>query len=214
MPSRDHRRPSVAQRLHLAVAAGWTPEDILGRAEQMGSYADAYSDTRVLAFRLDRLLEQAASQANPDDLPPEVPTWLAARPPADLYAPWDEYLPARYAEMADRVTGLCQEAEDRVPTWMACIGDGPGRPEASRQVVAYRAVYAVDSADPLGPEPDLPGRQRQAWHAASLAIAASQSFDRPTATGAAQLATVLGHEQPAAYEAGPEINRTSPGRHL
>ena len=97
---------------------------------------------------------------------------------------------------------------------MACIGDGPGRPEATRQVVTYRAVYAIDSADPLGPEPDLPGRQRQAWHTASLAIAVSQSFDWQNATGAEQLATVLGQEQPAAYEAGPEINRTSPGRHL
>lgn len=210
----DPAWPSVVQRLHLAEAAGWTPEDILHRAEQMGGHADAYSDTRVLVFRLDRLLEQAASHTNADDLPAEVPTWLAARPPADLYAPWDSYLPARYAELADRISGLSQEAENRVPTWTACIGNGPRRLEAMRQVVAYRAVYAVDSADPLGPQPDLPGRQRQAWHAASLAITVSQSSDCHNATGAEQLATVLSQDRPTAYEAGPEINRTSPGRHL
>ena len=212
--SADPSWPSVAHRLHLAEGAGWTPEGILRRAEQMGSYADAYSDTRVLAFRLERILEHAASRTRSSDLPPEVPTWLGARPAGDLHAPWAAYLPARYAEMADRITGLCQEAEGHAPTWMAWIGGGPGRSEAIRQVVAYRAVYAVDSSDPLGPEPDGHGRQRQAWHAASIAVAVSQSGDRGNAAGVAKLATVLGQEQPTAYEAGPEINRPGPTRQL
>ena len=74
----DPAWPSVAQRLHLAEAAGITITDLLQRAEQMGDYTDARSQTSVLVFRLDRLL---ARTTRATDTSAPVPGWLAVPPP-------------------------------------------------------------------------------------------------------------------------------------
>jgi hypothetical protein len=66
--------PSVAHRLHVAEGAGWQAADILARADHMGGYTDARSDTRVLVFRLDLLLH-ASAMSSADATP--VPIWLA-----------------------------------------------------------------------------------------------------------------------------------------
>ena len=184
--SADPAWPSVAQRLHLAEAAGLDVDATLRRAETMRSYTDARSDTQVLVFRLDRIL--ASTQRHRGGPPAAVPAWLAAAPPGRMPTPWDSYLPARYTEMAERISSLVIEATAEPARWLRQIGEGPGRDEALRQVVAYRAVYAIDGDDPLGPEPAQHTRHHQAWSTATSAIQASNKA-RPS--GAERLGQLL-----------------------
>ena len=184
--SADSAWPAVAQRLHLAEAAGLSVDDTLRRAEGIRSYADARSDTQVLVFRLDRIL--AASTRNTGGPPPDVPAWLAAAPPARLREPWDTYLPARYREMADRIGTLIVEAESEAMPWLERIGPTAGRREAIRQVVAYRAVYAVKGEEPIGTEPPVHTRQHEAWTAATAAIRESHAT---RSSGAERLGQLL-----------------------
>ena len=166
--SADPAWPAVAQRLHLAEAAGLPVDVTLRRAEAMRGYGDARSDTQVLVFRLDRILTDTRQHAAGPPL--AVPMWLAAAPPSTLAEPWDTYLPARHHEMADRITTLVLEAEATTASWLDRIGTTSGRGEALRQVVAYRAVYAATGDDPVGPEPPTRTRQHDAWTAATTAI--------------------------------------------
>jgi Arc/MetJ-type ribon-helix-helix transcriptional regulator len=185
--SADPAWPSVAQRLHLAEATGLDVEATLRRAETKRDYTDARSDTQVLVFRLDRIL--ASSHRHSGGPPPAVPAWLAAAPPGrTMPTPWDSYLPARYTEMAERISSLVIEATAEPVRWLRQIGEGPGRDEALRQVVAYRAVYAIDGDDPLGPEPAQHTRHHQAWSTATTAIQASNKA-RPS--GAERLGQLL-----------------------
>lgn len=171
--------PSVVQRLRLAEAAGWSALDILQRAERMRPWIDARSDTEVMAYRLEILLDRDRRQQ------PErpVPLWLAAAPPAALHPPWNTYLPQRYAEMSDRISTLVVGAEAERPTWLAAIGTGEARPHALREVVAYRAVYAITVDDPLGPEPAGQTRQHHAWFKATQAIRDASRSQQPEGVG-------------------------------
>jgi conjugative relaxase-like TrwC/TraI family protein len=203
--------PSVAQRLHVAEGAGWPVADILDRAERMGGYADARSDTHVLVFRLDLLLSRPTSEATPAP----VPSWLAAAPPGAAPTPWDTYLPGRYREMADRITTLAETARAEPATWLTSIGNGPQRSEAIRQTVAYRAVYAITSNDPLGPEPDRHGRQHDAWGAAHRAITASRDPNpERRGSGAAQILATLQRDHVTLTDDPASPTRTGPTRHL
>ena len=136
-----------------------------GGPRRCADYTDARSDTQVLVFRLDRIL--ASTQRHRGGPPAAVPDWLAAAPPGRMPTPWDSYLPARYTEMAERISSLVIEATAEPARWLRQIGEGPGRDEALRQVVAYRAVYAIDGDDPLGPEPAQHTRHHQAWSTAT-----------------------------------------------
>ena len=67
---------AVAQRLHLGEAAGLTVDQLLDRADRLGSYADARSPAQVLVYRLDLLLQRLPTPGHGQA--PQVPTWLAA----------------------------------------------------------------------------------------------------------------------------------------
>lgn len=184
--SADPAWPSVAHRLHLAEGAGLSVDGALRRAESMRSYTDARSDTQVLVFRLDRVLAEAGRGG--DDPGQAVPVWLAAAPPTQMPTPWNTYLPARYDEMADRISSLVVEATAESAPWLREIGEISGRNGALRQVVAYRAVYGIRSDNPVGPEPAARTRQHQAWSAATNAIHASNASP---SSGAARLGQLL-----------------------
>jgi hypothetical protein len=116
--------------------------------------------------------------------------------------------------MGHRITTLVDQARHDQPAWMAGLGQ-PGQHDAwvdaIRQVVAYRTVYEVAGADPLGPEPDWPGRQRQAWQAAHDAVQACTA--PPASSNAIRLVAVLNDT-----ESRPDDDRRSdsrgPTRHL
>lgn len=204
----DPAWPSVAQRLHQAEAGGWQVADILQSADRMGDYANARSETSVLVFRLDRLLARTSPDTDTDA---PVPTWLAARPPAGASPPWDRYLPARYAEMDQRITALGAEAGRQRMPWLGGVGEGEARGLAIRQTVAYRAVYAVSGDDPIGPEPDRRGRQNAAWTAAHRAIKASHHTENgpPAASrllGLLATTTVTDDDRPADTRSGPTLH--------
>jgi conjugative relaxase-like TrwC/TraI family protein len=205
----DRSWPSVAGRLHFGEAVGQDPEALLRKAAALGGLTDARSEAQVLVFRLDLLLTRAEHHANPAVA---VPSWLAAGPPRNMTPPWDGYLPARYAEMDRRIGSLADQALADRPPWLAGLGaDGsPGQAVALRQTVAYRAVYGIHGDDPLGPEPDQPGRQRQAWRAASGAIAAARTA---APSNADRLLATLAHRRPD-LDDPPCSARTSPTRHL
>ncbi|GAA3623619.1 hypothetical protein GCM10022236_27500 [Microlunatus ginsengisoli] len=214
--STDRAWPSVAQRLHLGEAAGADPDRLIGAAGRLGGYIDAHSVARVLVHRLDLLLARAQrQQAGP---PPAVPSWLAAAPPTHLSPPWDRYLPGRYAEMNTRISTLVAEAQANHAGWLGRVGDqaSPGWGEAARQVVAYRAVYDIRGDDPLGPEPDMAGRQLQAWQAAHHAITACHSRpDEPRSAAERLLATLADHERDGRYDDDHRTDtRGGPSRHL
>lgn len=204
----DAAWPSVAQRLHQAEAAGWQITDILQRANKLGDYANARSETSVLVFRLDRLLARTG-QDSTSDAP--VPTWLATKPPGSTGPPWDDYLPARYAEMDQRITGLAGEANRQMPPWLDGIGDGAARDAAIRHTVAYRAVYAISGDDPLGLEPEHRGRQHVAWAAAHQAITASHRV--PDKAGSASRILDVLADRPTATDDRPTDVRSRPTRH-
>ena len=168
-PTRPGR--SVAQRLHLGEAAGLDVDATLRRAETMRELHRR--PLRRPGPRLPTRPLLASTQRHRGGPPAAVPAWLAAAPPGRMPTPWDSYLPARYTEMDERITSLVIEATAEPARWLRQIGEGPGRDEAFRQVVAYRAVYAIDGDDPLGPEPAQHTRQHQAWSAAHHAIQAS-----------------------------------------
>lgn len=205
----DPAWPSVAQRLHQAEAGGWQVTDILRRADSMGDYTNARSETSVLVFRLDRLLARTGRDSD-DNVP--VPTWLATKPPHGADPPWNDYLPARYAEMDQRITALAEQASLQLPPWLDGIGDGDARDLAIRQTVAYRAVYAISGDDPIGPEPDRRGRQHAAWAAANRAIAASHRTAHAP-TNAERMLDMLTNRQTATDDSPTEV-RSGPTRHL
>lgn len=210
----DSAWPSVAARLHRAEAAGWTAEQALRKAEQMGGFADAHSQTQVMAFRLDRIIEHSHRY---DRHRHPVPDWLAAAPPPRFDSPWEDYLPARYEEMASRIRGLVQQAQaDPDAVWVKILTGG--RPEhhdeAMRQVVSYRSVYEINTPDPLGPEPDEAGRQHQAWRSAHAAILTCQQSDPAAASGAARMLAHLSETpQNASTNDYPSTAREGPARH-
>ena len=205
----DPAWPSVAQRLHRAEAAGITITDLLQRAEQMGDYTDARSQTSVLVFRLDRLLARTTRDT---DTGAPVPAWLAVPPPTAADQPWNSYLPARYAEIDHRITTLARDAEQQPAAWLTAIGDGDARQQAIRHTVAYRAVFTITGDDPLGPAPERRGRQHEAWTAAHHAITASHH----PPTGASAATRLL--DQLAAHRTNtddpPTEQRSGPTRHL
>ena len=170
----DRAWPAVARQLHIAEGLGHQPAAIIAKADRLGDYTDATSEARVLAYRLDLLNHEQAGD-------PKVPTWLAAAPPTTTDSPtdprWACYLDARHAEMAERITTLGIEARGERATWLAEIGRCDGRAAAIRNVVAYRAVYNQTGDDALGPEPDLAGRQHEAWTAVRRAINRSHADD-------------------------------------
>ena len=205
--SAEEAWPSVAQRLHRADAAGWQIPDILQTAERMGSYTDARSDAAVLVFRLDRLL------ARTRDIDATVPTWLAIKPPTGTDTAWDGYLPARYAEIDQRITSLAAEAVAEQPVWLQTVGHGETRDQAIRQTVAYRSVFAVTGDDPLGPEPERRGRQHDAWTAAHQALQASRHAPQePSAASrlleilATTRTTGVDDDRPTDTRSGPTIH--------
>lgn len=199
--------PSVAQRLHRAEAAGWEVADILQRAEAMGSYQGARSEASVLVFRLDRLLHRTAGDT---DTP--VPAWLAVRPPSGAESAWRGYLPARYAEIDQRISSLVAEASAGPAVWLDRIGTGACREQAIRQTVAYRAVYAITADDPIGPAPERRGRQHDAWTAVHRAIRASHHAESgpPAASRLLELlttTTAANDDRPADTRSGPTLHR-------
>lgn len=207
----DPAWPSVAQRLHLAEAAGWEIPDILRQADGMRDYHDARSATSVLVFRLDRLLTYANHQTDREP----VPAWLAAAPPSPATAPWDAYLPARYAEMEQRITILAAEATAEPAAWLDGIGRGAGRGEAIRQTVTYRAVYAVTTDEPLGPCPDRRGRQYDAWTATRAAIQASHHHQpADVSSPVARILAAFDNHGRTTGDDRPADTRTGPTRSL
>ncbi|QGN34496.1 MobF family relaxase [Microlunatus sp. Gsoil 973] len=204
----DPAWPQVVRRLHRAEAEGWTPEAILRTAQDLHEWGDARSDTEVMAYRLDVLLRRA----DHDYSVALVPQWLAVRPPGRLEPPWDGYLPQRYAEMADRITGLADSAEAASAPWLATIGSGPQRADAIRQVVAYRAVYDVATDDPLGPEPQLRTRQHHAWSDVRQALHRSQPTEEPQ--GATRLLAELEAEPRSVDDRSVADDRRGPTLHL
>ena len=87
----DPAWPSVAQRLHRRRSRRHgTITDILSRAEQMGDYTDARSETSVLVFRLDLLL----ARTTPRRQTPRAGAGLAGVPPPTGGRPAVEQLPA------------------------------------------------------------------------------------------------------------------------
>lgn len=208
--SADPAWPSVAHRLYLAEGAGHSPAEVLQRADAMRDYAGAHSDTQVLAFRLDRIL---ASMNGQSEVISFVPGWLAPPPPRSAEPPWDAYLPARYAELATRIAELANEAALTPPPWFDEVGHGAMRNLAIRHVVAYRAVYAVRSHDPTGPEPPAHCRQHDAWTATNRVIAETQ-VDSPTGPpGSARLCAALDQDQRSASYDAPHTTRGS-NRHI
>jgi hypothetical protein len=163
-------------------------------------------------FRLDLLLSKRTLT---DASVPPVPAWLAAAPPDTLTPPWQNHLPGRYAEMADRITTLVEVASKEPASWLTSIGGGAHGAEAIRQTVAYRAVYAVTGDDPLGPKPDRQGRQHDAWIAARRAIAASHNTShREGGSGAARMLAALDHESTTNADDPASRTRMGPTRHL
>lgn len=214
----DRAWPHVAHRLHLGEANGLDPDQLLADADRLGSYTDTRSTAQVLVYRLDLLLTRM--QRHQEGPPPVVPAWLAPAPPAELSAPWDSYLPGRYAEMDQRISSLVTEAEADRPGWWNRLADhhaSPGWPEAARQVVAYRTVYHLAGDDPIGPRPDQEGRQLQAWHAAHHALTACTpppSHGSPT-VAERLLAHLTDHEHQARFDDHRRTDGpTHPGRHL
>nr|WP_228266179.1 AAA family ATPase [Microlunatus elymi] len=183
----DPAWPSVVHRLHVAEANGWDAETALRTAERMRDWTDARSDAQIMAHRLDVLIGHHDHEAR--DAP--VPSWLAASSPRGLQAPWDEYLPRRYGEMADRITTLVAGAEATAPSWLGEIGHGKARGTALREVVAYRAVWNVNTNDPLGAEPRQQTQQHSAWTSASRAVRASHNAEQPSGTERLQAALAL-----------------------
>lgn len=203
----DPAWPNVVRRMHRAEAAGRAVDEVLTAAEQMSGWGGAISETEVMAHRLDRLLGREDHHRTE----PDVPEWLAASPPQHMAAPWDTYLPGRYAEMADRIASLAADAERGQPTWLAAIGHGTARTAAMRQVVAYRAVYDIATDDPLGPEPQRRTRQHHAWSAAHEAIRRSHSSE--SADGATRLLASL-TAGPPSLDDRPSTDHRGPTRAL
>ena len=75
--------------------------------------------------------------------------------------------------------------------------------------MAYRAVYAIDGDDPLGPEPPQHTRQHQAWSAASTAIQASNSAGP---SGAERLGQLLLASEAPTIDDPMEQSRRGPTR--
>lgn len=180
----DPAWPNVAQRLHRMEASGWPAADALRRADAMGSYVDAVSEAQVLSFRLDRLFPSTASTPGSP-----VPTWLASAPPTAGLPRWTEYLTARYQDMDRRISALA--SEQRSATWARSVPRSGLGSEAIRQVVAYRSVFNVDSADAVGPEPDRHTRQHEAWTAATSALQRARADSSTTTPGAARVTREL-----------------------
>jgi hypothetical protein len=90
--------------------------------------------------------------------------------------------------------------------------------EAARQVVAYRTVYDIRGDDPLGPVPDQPGRQLQAWQAAHHAITAcTPTASSNGAPSAAErlLASLDDADRDSRFDDDHRTDsRGGPGRHL
>lgn len=204
----DSAWPQVVRRLHHAEATGWTAEKILSTADKLRGWADARSDTEVMAHRLDLLLRRA-DQDRSGELP--VPRWLAVGPPAQLDPPWDTYLPQRYAEMADRISTLVVTAESASAPWLELIGHSPARADAVRQVAAYRAVYDIAADDPLGPEPQLHTRRHHAWTDARDAIRHSHATAEPD--GVTRLLAELEAEHRSVDDRAEASDQRGPTRH-
>ena len=165
----DPAWPSVAQRLHLAEGAGLDVAAIL----QPGR-ADGRLHRRPLRHPASWCSDSTASSPPPSGTrggAAAAGAGLAGGRPAGrgCRPPWDSYLPARYAEMAERIIIAGHRGNRTKPARVAdaASATAPGRDEAMRQAVAYRAVYAIDGDDPLGPEPAQHTRQHQAWTAAT-----------------------------------------------
>ena len=184
--------PAVARRLQIAEGFGRQAAAVIAKADRLGSYTDATSTARVLAYRLDLLLNRSGH----GEEEPAVPRWLAAAPPTSpssgITEPgWTRYLDARYTEIADRITTLTDQAAQQEPPWLHQIGYGEARTEAIRQTVAYRAVYDHTGEDALGPEPEHRGRQHDAWVAAGRAIDTSRPQTGPAPHGAPNAVRLL-----------------------
>ncbi|MBA8792849.1 conjugative relaxase-like TrwC/TraI family protein [Friedmanniella endophytica] len=203
----DAAWPYVARRLHRAEADGWSVTELLRRAESLSGWADARSEAEVMAYRIDRLMSAGERRTERP-----VPTWLAPPPARHLEAPWDDYLPKRYRQLAERVRDLAAETERDGPQWLTDLEAAPNRPEALRQVVSYRAVYGITDPSPLGPEPALRSRQHEAW---TEATRAARHHDEPEPEPAAAQRLLAELEGPSvAYdEAPPDVHRAH-ARHL
>ena len=216
----DPAWPYVAHRLQQGEAHGIDPDQFLTAADRFGGYADARSTAQVLVFRLDKLLTKITRDQ--DGPPPVVPSWLAPAPPTNLSAPWDTYLPARYTEMDQRISTLVTEAQNDRPGWWTRLSDHQTSPvwgEAARQVVTYRTVYNLVGDDPIGPRPDpnQPGKQLQAWHAAHHALTACTPPPPDASPTAAErlLAHLTDHERDTRYDDDRRTDGPSgPSRHL
>ena len=172
----------------------------------MGSYANAHNQAQVLSFRLDRLYTSGASGPEP------VPTWLAAAPPLRQSAPrWSAYLTARYDEMAHRISALV--TDQQTEPWAARVGHGELRDAALRQVAAYRSVFDVSDADPLGPEPVRHTRQHEGWTAATLAIRLACAATSPSGPRATRVTHELTPTIDLTEQHRPHAF-TAPGRHI
>ena len=210
----DPAWPAVAVRLRRAEAAGWDVGQILRQAAGMRGFSDAESDAQVMTWRLDLLLDTPRNARVDAAAATPVPTWLATEPPARPGAPWDAYLPARYAEIRQRVDSLAGDATRTRPPWFAELPADPvDSTRALRQVVAYRAVYNVTTPEhPIGPEPG-PGRRRQAWRAADAALH-PPADPAPATSNAARLAAQLDRTPPVDTDnAGPTRRDDGPTRH-
>jgi len=211
----DRAWPSVAQRLHLGEANGCDPDQLLPAAGRLGGFTGSRSTAQVLVYRLDLLLARA--QGRHTGPPPPVPSWLAAAPPVHLTPPWNEYLPGRYEEMDRRISTLVDEAQANRAGWLDRIGDeaSPVWGEAARQVVAYRTVYDIRGDDPLGPIPDQPGRQLQAWQAAHHAITACTPPPSTPSAAERLLATLTDADRESRFDDDHRNDsHGGPGRHL
>lgn len=216
----DPAWPHVAHRLLQGEGHGIDPNRLLAAAaDRFGSYADARSTAQVLTFRLDKLL---ATVTRDEAAPPAVPAWLAPAPPPNLPAPWETYLPARYGEMDQRITGLVAEAQHDRPGWWTRLHDhqtSPAWGEAARQVVTYRTIYNITGDDPIGPRPDPNqlGKQAQAWQAAHAALDACAPPPPDTSATAAErlLAYLRDQEQATRVDDDRRTDGPSgPSRHL
>ena len=117
------------------------------------------------------------------------PFWLASAPPTAGLPRWTEYLTARYEDMNRRISALVSEQQSA--TWASSVPRSGLGSEAIRQVVAYRSVFDVDSADAVGPEPERHTRQHEAWTAARSALQRARTDSSTTTPGAARVTQEL-----------------------
>jgi AAA domain/TrwC relaxase len=156
--------------LRDAEAAGLSSRDVLARAIERGSLADA----RDLAAVLDSRVRKQTQ-----GLVPRQPKPWAEQVPEDGHEERHEYLTGLARAMDDRTRRLGEHTAEARPGWAErALGPVPDDPDARQawqdraaKVAGYREMFGwSDPDDALGPEPVNSPEARQHWHAALAAL--------------------------------------------